>query len=83
MNILNKHLYHTSEAENQDKPVITIPFSMLQHVISAHEKQQNYFEISCNIKKCPYDGGDLYEKKNREDVAGEIEYLKKPHVEDA
>lgn len=83
MKILNRHLYRTSEAENQDKPAITIPFSTLRRVISAHEKQQNYLEISRNIKKRPYDGGDSYEKKNKEDVAGEIERLKKPRVEDA
>jgi hypothetical protein len=35
------------------------------------------------FKKCPYDGGDSYERKNKEDVAGEIEHLKKPCVEDA
>jgi len=83
MNILNKYLYHTSEPEVENQPMITIPFSTLQYVISTHKKQQNYFKISHNIKKHPYDGGDLYEKKNKEDVAGERKCLKMPHVEDA
>ena len=61
--------------------MITIPFSTLQHVISTHEKQQSYLDISHDIKKHPCDEMDLYDR-NKEDVAGELEHLKKPHVED-
>ena len=61
--------------------MITILFSTIRHVIDAHEKQQSYLDISCDIKKCPHDEGDFYDK-NKEDVAGEIKHLKRPCVED-
>jgi hypothetical protein len=81
LNILNKHLYRTSKAKDQDKPAITIPFSTIHRVIDAHEKQQSYLDISRVIKKRPHDEGDFYDK-NKEDVAGEIERLKRPRIED-
>jgi hypothetical protein len=80
LNILNKHLYRTSKAEDQDTPAITIPFSTIRRVISVHEKQQSYLDISRDIKKRPHDEGDFYDR-NKEDVAGEIERLKRPRVE--
>ena len=81
MNILNRHLYCTSKTKDQDKPAITIPFSTIQHVINTHEKQQSYQDISCDIKKHAHDEGDFYDK-NKEDVTGEIEHLKRPHIKD-
>ena len=81
MNILNKHLYRTSKAKDQNKPAITIPFSTIRRTISAHEKQQSYSDISRDIKKRLRDEGSFYDK-NREDVAGEIERLKRPRVDD-
>ena len=81
MNILNKHLYRTSKAKDQNKPAITIPFSTIRCTISAHEKQQSYSDISRDIKKRLRDEGSFYDK-NREDVAGEIERLKRPRVDD-
>ena len=81
MNILNKHLYRTSTTEDQDKPAITIPFSTIQHVIHAHEKQHSYLDISRNIKKRPFEEGDLYDK-NKEDVTEEIKRLRKRRVKD-
>jgi hypothetical protein len=80
MNILNRHLYRTSKAKDQDKPAITIPFSTLRRVIGAHEKQQSYLDISRDIKKRAHDEG--LDDRNKEDVAGEIERLKKPQLED-
>ena len=65
----------------QDKPTITIPFSTLQHVINAHEKQQSYLDINSDIKKHLCDEEDIYDW-NQEDVAGQIEHLKRPCVED-
>jgi len=50
-------------------------------VISIHEKQQSYLDISHDIKKYPHDKVSLY-NRNKEDVAGELKHLKKPHVED-
>ena len=81
LKILNRNLYRTSKTEDQDKPAITIPFSMIRHVINTHEKQQSYQDISHDIKKCAHDEGDFY-NKNKEDVAGEIECLKRPRIEE-
>lgn len=68
-------------AKDQDKPAITIPFSTLQRVIDAHEKQQSYLDINREIKKRLHDEEDIYDW-NKEDVAGQIERLKRPRVED-
>ena len=67
--------------KDQDKPAITIPFSTLQRVIDAHEKQQSYLDINREIKKRLRDEEDIHEW-NKEDVAGQIERLKRPRVED-
>ena len=45
-------------------------------------KQQAYVEISRDIKKRPHDDEDSYGRKNKEDVAAEIERLKRPRVGD-
>ena len=63
-------------AEGQEKPTIMIPFSTICHVINTHKKQHSYLDISYDIKKCPYEEGDLYDK-NKEDITEEIEHLKK------
>jgi len=55
--------------------MITIP----THVISIHGKQQSYLDISHDFKKYMHDEMYLY-YRNKEDVAGEIEHLKKLHV---
>ena len=81
LNLLNKHVYRTSEAKDQEKPAITIPFSTLRRVIDAHEKQQSYLDINSDIKKCLRDEEDIHDW-NKEDVAGQIERLKRPRVED-
>ena len=65
----------------QDKPAITIPFSTLQCVIDAHVNQQSYLDINSDIKKRLRDEEDIY-GWNQEDVAGQIELLKRPCVED-
>ena len=81
--ILHKHLYRTSNAEDEDKPAITIPFSMLRDVINAHEKQQSFIDadVSCN-KKRPRDeeNSDDDSDSNGEDLLEEILRLKKPRV---
>ena len=59
--------------------MITIPFLTTLHVVNEHEQQQNNIDISCDIKKCWCDNDH---DKNKEDVASEIECLKKPCVED-
>ena len=80
MNILNRHLYRTSKAKDQDKPAITIPFSSLQRIIDAHEKQQSYLDINRGIRKRPHD--ELKDDRDEEEVFREIEHTKRPHVED-
>ena len=62
LNILIKHLYCTSKARDQDKPVITILFSAIQCIIDAHEKQHSYLEISHDIKKHQHEVEDFYNK---------------------
>lgn len=78
--ILHKHLHRVSKAEDEDKPVITIPFSMLREVIKDHEEQQSFINISRDIKKRPRDEGDSDDDSNVEDLLGEILRLKKPRV---
>src|SRR5882762_10100396 len=73
--LLNKHVYRTSTAKDQDKPAITIPFSTLRRVINVHEKQQNYLDINRDIKKRLRDEEDY--DWNKVDVAGQIERLKR------
>jgi hypothetical protein len=85
MNILHRHLYRTSSAEDEDKPAITIPFSTLLQVIETHEKQQVYLDISHGIKKRRYDkeddNYDASEMKNMEDVDKDIDrFLKKSRI---
>jgi hypothetical protein len=50
--ILNKHLYRTTEPEDDDKPAITIPFSMLRQLVEEHHKKQERLEmISANVDR--------------------------------
>ena len=56
-------------------------FTHVYSVISTHEKQQSYLDISHDIKKYPHDKVSLYDRK-KEDAAGELKHLKKPHVEE-
>lgn len=79
MNILNKHLYRTSAEADEDKPVITIPFSTIRDVINAHERQRSYLDITHDIKKRHLEEED---EKNNDEVAGEIMRLKKRRVKD-
>ena len=65
----------------QDKPTITIPFSTLRRVIDAHKKQQSYLDINSDIKKRLRDEEVIHDW-NKEVVAGQIERLKRPRVED-
>ena len=80
MLILHKHLYRTSNAEDEDKPAITIPFSMLRDVINAHEELQSFVDVSRNIKKHPWDEEDSDDNRNVGDLLEEILRLKKPWV---
>jgi hypothetical protein len=52
-------------------------------VISTHEKQQSYLDISHDIEKYPHDKVNLYDR-NKEDFAWELQvkHLNRPHVED-
>jgi hypothetical protein len=79
LNILNKHLYRTSAEADEDKPVITIPFSTIRDVINAHERQRSYLDITHDIKKRHLEEED---EKNNDEVAGEIMRLKKRRVKD-
>ncbi|KAF8816997.1 hypothetical protein BYT27DRAFT_7219552 [Phlegmacium glaucopus] len=84
MDILNRHLYCTSPAKDQNKPAITIPFSALRRVIISHDEQQSYLEISLNMKKHQYGEGteeDEKDRKNKEDIAVEISRLNKPCID--
>jgi hypothetical protein len=74
--ILHKHLYRTSKAEDEDKPAITIPFSMLREVINAHEEQQSFIDISRNITKRSRDEEDSDDDSNVEDLLEDILCLK-------
>jgi hypothetical protein len=73
LNILNRHLYRTSTSESEDKPAITIPFSAIRRVVMAHEKHQEFIEISNEIEKRPYDRTDPH----IEEVAKRVTRLKK------
>jgi len=55
MHILNRHLHHESEPEDEDKPAITIPFSTLREAIVAHQVQQMYRSSN---KKRQFDNPD-------------------------
>ena len=79
MNILNRHLYRTSAEADEDKPIITIPFSTIQDVINTHERQCSYLDITHDIKKRHHEEED---EKNKDKVAGEIMRLKKCRVKD-
>ena len=76
MNILNRHLYRASTAEDQNKPAITIPFSRFRQVIADVQEQHNLL----TTRKRPHDGRDPYERKYKEHIAGVIERLKKPRT---
>jgi hypothetical protein len=82
LHILNRHLYRTSPAEDEDEPAITVPISMLRKVISIHEKQQRYQDISQNIKKRRRDEQTPDDQKNVKDAIRELVRLKKRRVED-
>jgi len=64
------------KAEDEENPAITIPFSMLQEVINAHEEQQSFIDISQNIMKHPW-GEDSDDDSNVEDLLEDILCLKK------
>lgn len=73
MEILNRHLYRTSSAEDQDKPAIVIPFSKLLQVINAHEDQ-----LDIGSKKRQYGEEEEVEEGA---VANQIDrFLKKPRI---
>jgi hypothetical protein len=76
MEILNRHLYRTSSAEDQDKPAIIIPFSKLLQVINAHEDQRDWLDIGS--KKRRYGEEEEVEEGA---VANQIDrFLKKPRI---
>ena len=80
MYILNRHVYRSSNHEDDDKPVLTIPFSSLLAVITAHELQCNETQIRRNIFKRPLDGSDPNLKNNKERIAANVSRLKRTRI---
>ena len=81
LSILHRHLYRMPKVEDEDKPAITIPFSMIRQVIDAHEDQQRYFDSSKN-KKRPREDIDLTNARNMMILVDRIRRRKKPRVVD-
>jgi hypothetical protein len=82
IHILNRHLYRTSKAEDEDKPAIIIPFSNLRRTINNHEEQQCSLEIALDKKRrhAGKDSSLAYDGKSGDKVVRDIERLKKPRV---
>lgn len=82
MIILRRHLHRTSKAEDEDDPIITIPYSILREVINDHEEQQSFLDVSRDIKKRQRneDEENADDDSNVKDLIDDILRLKKRRV---
>ena len=77
MHILNRHLYRSSKAEDEDKPALSIPLSLLQEVIEAHEEYQASVKARQDMRKHLHEDQSLRMKRNLEAVKNDVSRFKR------
>jgi len=84
MHILNRHVHReSSDDEDGEQPALTIPFSSIYRVISAHEARHSGIQRRREILKRRLNKENPDDKNDKDRITADIARLKRTRLDNA